>query len=90
MKMKSMKIYRAKSRLVPKGIGLLGIGLVLGAVIGSDIVLDKIILLIIKYVGWIYPASILRFVSAYDLTLIIIFVTAIMLIFSGNGNGGKK
>jgi hypothetical protein len=33
---------------------------------------------------------VLNYVSAYDLTLILIFVTAMTLIFSGNGNGGKK
>jgi hypothetical protein len=87
---KTIKIYRHKYHLVPKGIGMLGLGLVLGAVIGSDIVLDKVINIIVKYLGWIYPAFVLNYVGAYDLTLIVIFVTAITLIFGGNGNGGKK
>lgn len=87
---KSIKIYSHKYHLVPKGVGMLAVGLVLGAVIGSDIVLDKVILFVVKHVGWLYPAFVLNYVSAYDLTLILIFVTAMTLIFSGNGKGGKK
>jgi hypothetical protein len=86
MKMKTTKIYKHKYSLKHIGIGMLGVGIILG----SDIMLDKIINLFIKYFGWVYPSFALQFICAYDLTLVLIFCTSILFIVYGTNGGGKK
>ena len=93
------------SHVIAKGLGFGGVGvvvthdlttkiavgIVIGSMVGSDIILDKIIRFFDGLFSWAYPASLLERFSSYDVTLIMIFLIAMILIVAPAGavKGGK-